>query len=232
MTGQALVYDLHLPDTPADGAPLAVLLHGRGSDKTDLAGLRSFLPGEWIVVLPRAPFPGAEWGYGGGWAWYQYLGGNVPEPESFELSLHAVGRMLAALPASLPVKPGPILLGGFSQGGTVSTGYAVAVSSGLLVPEGGTAYPTVPMVANLSGFIAEHPLVRVGPRSVKGMRFFWGHGLHDPAIPFAFAAQGRASLIAAGADLFARDYHTGHWIEPQEMADLVAWAGSAPSAEA
>lgn len=229
MTGK-LDCDIHLPEEPADGALVAVLLHGRGADKTDLAGLRPFLPRDWIVVLPRAPFPGADWGYGGGWAWYQYLGGNRPEPESFELSLHAVGGLLASLGSKLPVRPGPILLGGFSQGGTVSSGYAMAVNSGLLDSHGDADFPSVPLVANLSGFIADHPLVQAGPRSVKDTRFFWGHGLHDPAIPFAFAAQGRAALLAARADLFARDYHIGHWIEPQEMADLVAWAESSRSA--
>src|SRR5215204_988270 len=78
-----LDYDLSVPANATDGAPVIVLLHGRGSNKGDLMGLRPGLPPDAIVVTPQAPFPGAQWGYGGGWAWYQFLGGTIPEPETF-----------------------------------------------------------------------------------------------------------------------------------------------------
>lgn len=56
-----LRYDQHIPANVADGAPLFVLLHGRGSHKGDLMGLQPHLPPEAIVVAPEAPFPGAAW---------------------------------------------------------------------------------------------------------------------------------------------------------------------------
>ena len=78
-----LQFDQHIPKDAKDGAPLIVLLHGRGSHKGDLMGLQPSLPPGAIVVTPQAPFPGAPWGYGDGWAWYQFLGGTTPEPKSF-----------------------------------------------------------------------------------------------------------------------------------------------------
>lgn len=206
-----LKYEVRLPDGVSDGAPLLALLHGRGANEHDLKGLLPGLPPEWPVVFPRATFAGASWGYGAGWAWYRYLGGTEPEPESFIESLEALDGLLDALPDRLGFKPGQLVLGGFSQGGTLSTAYA-------LVHPG-----RVSMVLNFSGFLATHPSVQVTPGSASGLRIFWGHGLSDPAIPHAYAVEGRETLRGAGADLEARDYPIGHWIDPAELNDAVAW---------
>lgn len=206
-----LRFEIDIPDGAADGAPLIVLLHGRGSDRFDLLGLRRGLPAEAVLVTPEAPFPGGAWGYGGGWAWYRYLGEDRPEPESFEASQSELERFLEALPGELPVRPGPLFLGGFSQGGTMSLAHA-------LRRPGEIAH-----VLNFSGFLANHPSVEVNPGTVAGTRIFWGHGTGDPAIPFVMALRGREALRAVGADLEAHDYAIGHWIDPEELAAASAW---------
>lgn len=206
-----LTYLHDTPDDARDGALTIVLLHGRGSDERDLLGLRAGLPAGAVLVTPRAPFPGAPWGYGPGWAWYRYIGGATPEPESFEQSQHALAEFVDALPSLLPVKPGPVVLGGFSQGGTMSIAHALRNPG------------SVPLAMNFSGFLADHPSVSADRESVAGTRFFWGHGLRDPAIPHALAGIGRAALQRAGADIEIRDYDIGHWISPQELADAASW---------
>ncbi len=205
-----LEYRLHVPDGVADGLPVVVLLHGRGSDETSLLGLAPRLAGA-IVVAPRAPFEAEPWGYGPGWAWYRYLGGTRPEQAGFDESLARLDSFLATLPAALPVVPGELVLGGFSQGGTVSLAYAL------------TRPGTVRRVINMSGFVPDHPAVTVTPATVAGTRFFWGHGTDDPQIPFAFAEEGRGALEAAGADLRRGDYHTGHRITADELRDIQDW---------
>lgn len=204
-------YETHLPDGVRDGAPLIVLLHGRGANERDLMGLLPRLPQDWIALFPRATFPGAPWGYGPGWAWYRYLGGTSPEPESFSMSLDALGTLLDTFPERVGARPGPLILGGFSQGGTMSTAFALANPG------------RVAMVLNFSGFLADHPAIQVTEENASALRLFWGHGLSDPAIPHAFAVEGRAALREAGADLEARDYPIGHWIDPAELADAVKW---------
>jgi phospholipase/carboxylesterase len=201
----------HVPDGAADGALTIVLLHGRGSDERDLMGLRGALPSDAVVVAPRAPFPGAPWGYGPGWAWYRYIGGATPDPESFEEGQRALAELLEGLQEELPVKPGKVVLGGFSQGGTMSIGYALRNPG------------AIPMVMNFSGFLPDHPTVAATTRTVEGTDFFWGHGRQDPAIPFALAVAGRRTLEAAGARLEARDYDIGHWISPDEIGDAAGW---------
>lgn len=206
-----LKFDVYPPEGVEDGAPVVVLLHGRGASKEDLRVLRPHLPAGVIAVFPQAPFEAAPWGYGPGWAWYRYLGEDRPEPESFNASLDALDAWLTALPDALPVKPGPLALGGFSQGGTLSVAYALAHPG------------RAAAVLNFSGFLASHPRVRLAPESAAGARFFWGHGTRDPNIPFALAERGRALLLGAGAALEARDYPIGHWIDPTELQDAMRW---------
>lgn len=206
-----LDYDLSVPANAADGAPVIVLLHGRGSHKGDLMGLRPGLPPDAILVTPQAPFSGAEWGYGGGWAWYQFLGGTTPEPETFLAGQAQLQDFLANLPQILPVRPGPVVIGGFSQGATSSLAYALRHPG------------SVAGVLVFSGFLADHPSVAATPETVAGARFFWGHGLGDQMIPHATGERGRAALRAAGADLTTGDYPIGHGIAPDEINDASVW---------
>ena len=205
---------LRVPAGFRPGAPLVVLLHGRGADKEDLASLSEFLPEGAAAAFPRAPFPAAPWGYGPGFAWYRFLGGARPEPESFSEGQAALDRYLAALPARLPHLPGPIVLGGFSQGGTSALAWALAHPG------------RVAGVLMLSGFLAEHPSVVVGPGTAAGLDVFWGHGTLDPNIPFALGEQGRAALRAAGARVKACDYSIGHMIVGEEIEDARGWMNS------
>jgi len=192
-------------------APAVVLLHGRGSNRHDLFGLTAHLPEQWSVLAPEAPFPAAQWGYGPGSAWYRFMGRNRPEPDSFRTSLAELDAFVRAIPDLLGFTPPAIAVGGFSQGGTMSIGYAL------------THPGVIPMVVNFSGFVADHPDVRVNADNVAGTRFFWGHGTRDPQIPFDLAVEGRAQLRDAGADLEAHDYPIGHTIAAQELADAIAF---------
>jgi phospholipase/carboxylesterase len=60
-----------------DEAPLVVLLHGRGSDDTEIVGLADLLPAGPAYAAVRAPI--AE---GGGFAWFANRGIGRPVPES------------------------------------------------------------------------------------------------------------------------------------------------------
>ena len=137
-----LDFQLHVPDNTEPGAPVAVLLHGRGSDMGDLQALAPALPPDWVLVTPQAPFAGAEWGYGPGWAWYRYVAENRVVEDSLEHSLERLDRFLADLPGIIGFEPGPITLGGFSQGGTMSVAYGL------------TRPGAVRAALNFSGFLA------------------------------------------------------------------------------
>jgi phospholipase/carboxylesterase len=197
---------------PASGdraqAPLIILMHGRGATRSDLVPLGEHMPAHANVVFPEAPFEAAQWGYGPGSAWYRFLGHNRPEPASFARSLDELQQLIAQLNAP------KVVVGGFSQGGTLGLGYALSLDR------------HVDGVLNFSGFLADHPEVDVSAEAVADTSFFWGHGRQDPAIPFELALEGRAALQAAGAKLEAHDYDIGHWIAPEELTDALGFLNS------
>lgn len=215
MTGPAaepLLFERFIPRDAADGAPLVVFLHGRGADRYDLLGLAPALPQGMLVVTPQAPFSGAAWGYGGGWAWYRYIAEDRVVGETLARSLEALDRFMEELPAKLPIRPGRIFLGGFSQGGTTSLAWALRQAARGVEP---------PPVLNLSGFLVDDPLA---PREVADqLQVFWGHGLQDPAIPHALGRKGRKELEERGAHLVTVDHGGGHWVEPDELAAAARW---------
>ena len=205
-----LKYEARIPDNARDDARLILLLHGRGSNRHDLFSLAEHMPDDAIVIAPEAPFAAAPWGYGPGSAWYQFLGRNRPEPESFTTSLHSIEELIAGLAKEMSF--GKVVLGGFSQGGTLSLAYTL------------THQNEVAGAMNFSGFLADHPqLSPIPPVPASPSPIFWGHGKQDPAIPFQLAIEGRAALQSAGYKVDAHDYDIGHWIDGAELRDAVAW---------
>jgi phospholipase/carboxylesterase len=209
-TGSALDFERSGPADAGEGATVVVLLHGRGSDKHDLQGLRAHLPADWLLVTPQAPFSGAAWGYGGGGAWYRYREEDRLYVETLEESLARLEGFYAELPDLLGLEPGRLVMGGFSQGGTVSLAYALSRPG------------SVAAALNFSGFLAASVEVDESGATPPTTPIFWGHGLGDPAIPFALAERGRNRLLRAGARLVSRDYRIGHWIVPEEVQEAVA----------
>lgn len=210
---RTLDFDL-TPGSVTDGATVAVLLHGRGSDKNDLQGLRPLLPAEWSLVTPRAPFSGVPWGYGPGYAWYRYQEEDRVVADTLMESLALLDDFLERLPDVLGFRPGRIVLGGFSQGGTVSLAYAITRPS------------AVTAALNFSGFLAAWVELDESGAAPPRTPIFWGHGTGDPAIPIALAERGRSRLRRGEAKLVARDYRVGHWIAAEEVADAVAMVES------
>lgn len=202
-----------------DEAPVVILLHGRGADRHDLKGVAQVLPEGSVLVTPQAPHPGAAWGYGGGWAWYRYVAEDRVIADTLLDSLARLDHFIEALPDLLEdrlgITPGPVTLGGFSQGGTASLAYAL------------THPGKVHGVSVFSGFLVDAPesVIIQGP-ALDDTPVFWGHGTDDPAIPFSLGERGRTRLRVEGVDLTTFDYPMGHGISPSELNDWMNWMRS------
>lgn len=209
---------LHALVSPGEAdAPVLVLLHGRGSDERDLFPIGRELDPRATIVSIRAPFEAAPWGYGPGWAWYQFLGGTTPEPDSFVAGQEALARFLDDLPALLgrAVPNSAIVLGGFSQGGTSALAFALRNPG------------RVGAVMVFSGFLADHASVVATPSTVAMLPIWWGHGTADGAIPFLNAEAGWATLSAVGAQVTHESYPgMGHSISPAELRSASMWLRS------
>lgn len=217
MSKDLLRHGLSVPDGAAAGTPVAVLLHGRGADRRDLLPLAPHLPEGTALVTPEAPHPGGAWGYGPGWAWYRYVAEDRVVPDTLVESLGALDGFLDALPDIVGFEPGPVTLGGFSQGGTTSLAWALSRPRRMAGVEG---------VAILSGFLVDDPTVPVAAERARNLRVFWGHGRSDTNIPLALAEKGRERLREAGVALTTSDHPGGHGIAPGEVEELARWMGA------
>jgi len=202
----------HRPSSLEGPAPALCLLHGRGTDETDLLPLADRLPDELAVFSLRAPFP-ADADAGTGRVWYDLdlsAGGlHESQPgEGFRESLDAVHAFVDSVPGRFPVTDVGLL--GFSQGGVVSM-------AALLERPDLYAWT----VALHSYLPASHdPEAFEG---VAGKPVFLGAGAADQVIPAARVADAAERLERGGLDVTAETYGAGHGIHPEELAAVGEW---------
>ncbi|MBG6238917.1 phospholipase/carboxylesterase [Mycetocola sp. CAN_C7] len=181
---------------------LLVVLHGYGSNESDLFQLAPFLPLEPVIAALRAPlvapFPID------GWSWYPIDEPGKPNDDGMQSSTAAVLEWLDALPYT----PDSIGLLGFSQGGAMSIELLRAA------PERFT------FAVNLSGYASRE--IRSGDQALADRRLpvFWGRGTHDDVIPPAAVAH-TSDWLPGHSRLVGRVYEgLSHAISQQELADV------------
>ena len=200
-------------ERPAEGEPAGalVLLHGRGADENDLQPLLDELDPERRLhgYTPRAPLALPP----GGAHWYVVPRVGYPDPVTFRQGYGALVEWFDGL----PFPPERIVLGGFSQGAVMS--YALGLGAGR---------PRPAALIALSGFI---PTVERWEPDLEPPfpPIAIAHGTQDPVIPIEFGRRARALLEDAGADVLYRESPTGHWIDPQVIAELRDVVAAAPT---
>lgn len=189
--------------------PVLLLLHGRGTDETDLLPLASALDPRLLVVTARAPFP-FPWG---GYAWYDLdpRGVGYPNRQSLETSINLISSLLTTITEQHPVDPARVYLGGFSMGSVM------AGTMALLEPE------RIAGAIILSGYLAADPELPLQPEKTAGHPIFMAHGTLDNVIPVQFARQARDYLRTTPVDLHYKEYPIGHQISDTELSDLSSW---------
>lgn len=191
------VYHIEGPE-----APTLVLLHGYGSNKEDLYGLRPYLPACNLLCLQAPESLGM-----GGYAWYPIHwenGGKIIDPSDVEAAADLVVSSVENWRKEHGIA-GKLFYGGFSQGAILSTrlllngiaadGYVLM--SGYALPEW---HPT------LASFSTEIPIIQT-------------HGTADPVIPFAWAESG-ATLLKTNPGFSFHSYPMGHQLNPACLQDI------------
>ena len=185
-------------------APLVVLLHGRGSNETEILGLAPHLPAGPAYAAVRAPI--AE---GGGYAWFANRGIGRPIAGSLRSTMDWFRSWLdEAAPDGRPV-----ILVGFSGGAAFAGGLVLddparyagaAVLYGTLPFEAGLA--TDPgRLANLPVFVAQGDGDHVIPRELLDRT--WDYLLSESGAPTIAQRQ------PGGHQLTATTVHQlGDWI--------------------
>ena len=186
---------------PSIDRPLVVLLHGRGSNERDLAGLVPYLPSGGVYASVRAPFP-----EGPGWSWFVRGVSGAPDRDAADEATDAVLGWLDTLPAARSVA-----IGGFSQGGVVSLELLRRA------PERFAGF------ANLSGYVIGGHHDEDAALETLRRPVFWGTDLTDPVIPASAIAR-TGEWLPSHSRLTARRYPgLGHSIAREEIDDLGAF---------
>ncbi len=195
-----------------------IWLHGLGADGHDFEpivpelGLDEKLAVRFI--FPHAPAMPVT--INGGYimpAWYDIRQSDLGiehDRDGIERSTKAI-RMLIEQEVMHGIRPGRIILAGFSQGGAMALhvglsqseaiGGIIALSAYLLLPEQSDRFT---------------PASRSTP-------IFMAHGIDDPVVPYALGDVSRRRLEALGYDLEWHSYPMQHSVCPQEIADIGRW---------
>jgi phospholipase/carboxylesterase len=204
-----LVHRILEPRTPGGKRhPLLVLLHGRGADEEDLAGLADELDGRFLVVSPRAPYP---FDFGGGFTWYEFVAGGTPDPVMLRSSYDRLLQFLRDAVAGLPVDPTRVYLFGFSMGTVMS--HAVAL----------TQPGFIRGVAANSGYVPENTFLQFRWDALADLEVLITHGTMDPVIPVQMGHRARDLYAASTARSTYREYPMGHQISQESLDDAAGW---------
>jgi phospholipase/carboxylesterase len=212
MKNKTLEYLIREPKKAIKNPPLIVLLHGYGSNETDLFSFAEELPDEFLIISPRAPL---SLGYGS-YAWYS-IGFNEDGPNYSDIAeaksaLQQIDTFLQEIITEYEVDKNRIFLLGFSQGTILSTAYA------LNHPE------KIQYVVALSGYVNEELLQnKVANNSYTNLDFFVSHGTVDQVIPVELARRTPGFLDAKGIKNVYQEYPVGHGVAPQNFFDLKKW---------
>lgn len=197
-----------------------IVLHGRGADCNDLAGIAPYLgpaseeksagetadadapsklrPRGYRFIFPNAPRPFA---YGGGFSWFD---GWPPEGDSIVESRTLLLRFLEELRARYPIDGDRTVLTGFSQGAMMSLDVGFRTE----IPLRG--------IVMMSGGIHEAGAADFASRRNQPVLIV--HGTEDDVIPIIAARRARAVLEAAGITPEYHELPIGHHVSPEELA--------------
>lgn len=184
-------------------APLVVLLHGRGSNETDIITLADHLPHRLSYAAVRAPI--AE---GGGYAWFANRGIGRPIASSIADTMSWFRTWIDdAAPTGRPV-----VLVGFSGG---------AAFAGGLILDRPDRYTGAAILYGTLPFDADIP---TAPGRLHGLPVLVAHGDADTVIPRDLLDRTWAYLHgdAGGTTTGVRD-PGGHGLSMPVVAELTSW---------
>ncbi len=204
---------------PADAQYSVIWLHGLGADGHDFEPIVPDLnfthKNQTRFIFPHAPSIPVTINNGYVMpAWYD-LAGISADAAQDEAGIRDTETKIQALIAhemAQGVKPGNIVLAGFSQGG------AIALHTGLRYSE------RLAGIVALSTYLPLHDqLAEQASEANRDIPIFMAHGEYDPVVPMSMAQLSRKQLIRHGYRVEWRTYPMEHGVLPQEIDDISVW---------
>ena len=191
---------------------MIILLHGFGSNMSDLAGLAEVIDSRsYVYICPNAPL---EMRFGPrdvGYAWADRYDRSTSE--QWQAAGSQLNTLIDEVMAQYKVQPGRVLLGGFSQGGMMT--YMCGLTRPELFSGIFALSARVPDPEGLRGRLPEN----------RSQKVFVSHGVADSMIPIDEGRFSKDFLEAEGYEVAYHEYRMGHQINSDVVADLRAWLG-------
>jgi len=199
-------------------APRAAIiwLHGLGADGHDFEPIvpELSLPPSPAVrfVFPHAPIQAVTINGGARMrAWYDIGHDGRQDAAGIRASQSRVEALIAR-ERGRGVAAHRIVLAGFSQGG------AIALQTGLRHPD-----PLAGVLALSTYLPLADTLEKEASAAARDVPIFMAHGVEDPLIPLARAAQSRDRLSALGYRVEWHEYPMPHSVCAEEIRDIGVW---------
>lgn len=207
------------PTTKSDRLPpMLLMLHGIGSDERDLFALSSAVDPRFHVLSLRGPHPLGQ----GGYSWFEtQFAVDRPKirAESAESTRQRLIQFIQQAAQHYRTDPEQVYLMGFSQGAIL------ALLMVLTRPD--VLAGAIAMSGKLPGELlaTSSPITRqlAGREAISGFPIFLTHGTQDDVVKVEEGQRVRDRLMSLQANVFYREYDTGHTIPRQIMSDLDIW---------
>lgn len=210
-TNSQLHYIIRPSSDSSARTPLLVLLHGHGSNETDLFALQAEIPAKWNVVSIQGPYKLSENSY----RWYdvKMMSGKISiNIEEEEKSKKQIVVLINELIKNYKIDSNQIVVAGFSQGANM------AQSLGLSEPDlvAGFAVFSGRYVEEIKPFISQ-------TSDLKNSKAFLSHGIGDQLLPKTYADENLHQLALLGLDVHYCEDTNGHSISAKQWTEFSNW---------
>ena len=200
------------PSLIKKNAPLLVLLHGYGSDESDLFSFAEELPNELFIISLRAPHKLQPYGN----AWYAInFDAQQNKWNDIEQAQEAMKIIVSCIEQACTqydLDKNNVSLLGFSQGCILSM--ALAINHPELIKN----------VIGLSGYVCEEFIEEDRTKKdFSHLDFYCSHGSSDQVIPVDWARETPNFLTEKGIKHKYSEFPVGHGVAPQNFFEFRKW---------
>ena len=193
-------------------APLLVLLHGYGSDESDLFSFADELPNELFILSLRAPHKLQPYGN----AWYTInfdaQQNKWNDVEQAQEAMKIIVSCIEQACTQYDLDKNNVSLLGFSQGCILSM--ALAINHPELIKN----------VIGLSGYLCEEFIDEDRTKKdFSHLDFYCSHGSSDQVIPVDWARETPIFLTEKGIKHTYSEFPVGHGVAPQNFFEFRKW---------
>lgn len=208
-----LTYLIQEPKKLTDRPPLLIMLHGYGSNESDLFAMAQSFDERYLVISVRAPFNGKDMGY----SWYDLnflpdkkISHNYSQAQESSAKLRS---FISNACKNYKADSTKVFLMGFSQGAVMA--FHMALN-----------YPkNINGILALSGRIMEESKnIKTNAEALSKVKIFVAHGLSDNVIDYKEAEKSVDFLKQKQVkNLQFKSYEMPHSICGAELKDIQNW---------